>query len=112
MNNQHGWRCRLRLGGLIGAIQPIQPADMMGVSLPKIEGAASCAMVARQMASAAGFSHVILYATNDGQRIYKSDGNWFCGHVRRASSPISTRMTARQARLTCWTWRAGCRWRR
>ena len=38
---------------------------------------ASCAMVARQMASAAGFSHVVLYATNDGQRIYASDGNWF-----------------------------------
>ena len=77
-DEQSAWAAmQTRLGGLIGAIQPIQPSDMMGVSLPKIEGAASCAMVARQMASAAGFNHVILYATNDGQRIYTSDGNWF-----------------------------------
>ncbi len=34
-------------------------------------------MVARQMASAAGFDQVILYATHDGQRVYKSEGNWF-----------------------------------
>ena len=45
--------------------------------LPKIEGAANCAMVARQMASAAGFNHVILYATHDGQTAYSSDGSWF-----------------------------------
>jgi hypothetical protein len=33
--------------------------------------------MARQMAAAAGFNHVILYATNDGQRYYESDGGWF-----------------------------------
>jgi hypothetical protein len=34
-------------------------------------------MVARRMAAAAGFDQVILYATNDGQKTYKSDGSWF-----------------------------------
>ncbi|MBP9235381.1 MAG: hypothetical protein KBF30_11950 [Hyphomonadaceae bacterium] len=77
-DEQSTWQAmQTRLGGLIDAIQPLQPANMMGVSAPKIDGAASCAMVARQMAVAAGFDYVILYATNDGQRIYKSEGNWF-----------------------------------
>ncbi len=67
---------QVRLGGLIDALQPIQPGDMMSTA-PKIEGAASCALAARQIASNAGFSHVILYATNDGQRTYPSDGGWF-----------------------------------
>lgn len=66
-----------RLGGLVEVLQPIQPRDMLGVSAPQVDGAASSALVARQMAAAAGFNHVILYATNDGQRAYQSDGSWF-----------------------------------
>lgn len=66
-----------RLGGLVEALQPIQPRDMLNLAPPQVEGAASCAMVARQMAAAAGFNNVIIYATNDGQRTYKSDGSWF-----------------------------------
>lgn len=77
-DEQSAWQgMQRRLGGLIDVIQPLQPANMMGMSTPKIDDAASCAMVARQMAVAAGFNQVILYATNDGQRVYKSEGNWF-----------------------------------
>ena len=66
-----------RLGGLVEAMQPIQPRDMQDVSAPQADGAAGFAQAARQMAAAAGFNHVILYATNDGQRVYPSDGSWF-----------------------------------
>lgn len=65
-----------RLGALVEAIQPIQPRDMLGRSAPQTDGAASAATAARQMAAAAGFNHVILYTTDDGQRAYKSDGTW------------------------------------
>ena len=77
-DEQQAWtQLQTRLGGLIETIQPMQPDDMFGAKAPQVEGGASCAMVARQMASAAGFDQVILYATNDGQRTYKSDGSWF-----------------------------------
>lgn len=66
-----------RLGGLVEAIHPIQPRDMADGAPPQFDGTASFTLMARQMAAAAGFNHVILYATNDGQRIYKSDGGWF-----------------------------------
>jgi hypothetical protein len=68
---------QLRVGGLVERMTPIQPSDMLGDNLPVIEGGASCAMVARQAASRWGFSHVILYATHDGQQPYKSDGAWW-----------------------------------
>ena len=77
-DEQSAWQTmQMRLGGLIDAIQPMQPADMLGGSTPQVEGGANCAMVARQMAARAGFNYVILYATEDGQRTYKSDGSWF-----------------------------------
>lgn len=77
-DEQSAWTAmQMRLGGLIDAIQPIQPSDMIGTAAPQVEGGPNCAMVARQMAGAAGFSHVIVYATNDGQKTYKSDGGWF-----------------------------------
>lgn len=77
-DEQQAWvQLQTRLGGLIETIQPIQPDDMLGGAAPKVEGGANCAMVARQMASAQGFDQVILYATNDGQKTYKSDGSWF-----------------------------------
>jgi hypothetical protein len=77
-DEQSAWSgMQTRLGGLIDAIQPIQPQDMIGMAAPKIEGAANCAMVARQLASNAGFNYVILYATHDGQKHYPSDGGWF-----------------------------------
>lgn len=77
-DEQQAWtQLQTRLGGLIETIQPIQPDDMLGQRAPQVEDGASCAMVARQMASAQGFESVILYATNDGQKSYKSDGSWF-----------------------------------
>jgi hypothetical protein len=77
-DEQLAWtQLQTRLGGLIETIQPMQPDDMFGAKPPQVEGGANCAMVARQMASAAGFDQVILYATHDGQRTYKSDGGWF-----------------------------------
>ena len=66
-----------RQSGLIEALAPLQPSTMLGGGLPKIDGAASCALVARQMASAAGFSQVILYSTFDGQRKRGPYDNWF-----------------------------------
>jgi hypothetical protein len=65
-----------RLGALIEEIEPIQPGDMLGAKTPELDGGASCAMVARQIATNAGFSHVILYATHDGKRPQKSYHNW------------------------------------
>lgn len=67
----------LRLGGLVDALAPLQPGDMLGGGLPAIEGAASCALVARQMAATSGYDHVILYATHDGQRSRPAYDNWF-----------------------------------
>lgn len=77
-DEQSAWAAmQMRLGGLIGAIQPIQPSDMIGGGMPEVRGGPNCAMAARQMAARAGFNHVILYATQDGQHRYESDGNWF-----------------------------------
>ena len=65
-----------RLGGLIDEIEPIQPKDMMGAKTPELDGGASCAMVARQIALNAGLSHVILYAAHDGKRAERSTHQW------------------------------------
>jgi hypothetical protein len=65
-----------RLGGLIDEIAPIQPRDMLGVRTPELDGGASCALVARQIAQTQGLSHVILYATDDGKRPEKSEHKW------------------------------------
>lgn len=75
---QQPWtRMATRLGGLIDSLAPLQPADMLGGGLPKVEGAASCALIARQMAANAGYDHVILYATHDGQHPPQRYDNWF-----------------------------------
>jgi hypothetical protein len=66
-----------RMGGLIETLTPLQPTNMLGGGLPKIDGAASCALVARQVASSAGFAQVILYSTLDGQRRRETYSNWF-----------------------------------
>jgi hypothetical protein len=42
-----------------------------------VDGAASCALVARQIAGNAGFAQVILYSTFDGQRKRETHDNWF-----------------------------------
>jgi hypothetical protein len=41
---------------------------MLGQTAPELDGGASCALAARNLAAEAGFSHVILYATHDGQK--------------------------------------------
>lgn len=66
----------MRLGGLIDTLAPLQPANMLGGGLPKVDGAASCALVARQMAGNAGYAQVILYSTFDGQRKRETYDNW------------------------------------
>lgn len=74
---QEAWeQLRTRTGGLIEQIEPIQPGDMLGANAPVLDGGASCALVARQMGADAGYSHVILYATQDGRRLPKDDDNW------------------------------------
>ena len=75
---QEAWTMlQTRIGGLIETIEPIQPVNMLGAGAPDVDGGASCALVARQIASNAGFSHVILYATQDGRRTYELGKNWF-----------------------------------
>jgi len=75
---QQAWtKLQMRIGGLIESIEPIQPSNMLGAKMPDVDGGASCALVARQMAANAGFSHVILYATQDGRKIYEHQDNWF-----------------------------------
>ncbi len=65
------------MSGLIQRMAPIQPSDMLGANLVHVEGGPNCAMVARQAAARWGFSHVVLYATHDGQNHYASDGYWW-----------------------------------
>lgn len=66
-----------RLGGLADLLAPMQPGDMLGGGLPKIDGGANCALVARQVAMKAGYNQVILYATHDGQQTYAPPEGWF-----------------------------------
>jgi hypothetical protein len=74
---QQAWdSLRTRTGGLIDLIDPIQPGDMLGANAPVLDGGASCALVARQMAAGAGYTHVILYATQDGRRVPEDRDNW------------------------------------
>lgn len=62
------WRAlQTRTGALIEELLPLQPADMLGVRAPELDGGASCALVARRMAMDAGFDFVVLYATHDGK---------------------------------------------
>ncbi len=76
-DEQEAWTMmQTRLGGLIDSIEPIQPVDMLGQRAPEVDGGASCALVARRLASDGGFSHVILYATDDGQKTYPHGGSW------------------------------------
>ncbi len=77
-DDQAAWTAlQTRLGGLIDEIEPIQPADMFGARAPDVDGGASCAMVARQIAANSGFSHVVLYATSDGRRDYPATDAWY-----------------------------------
>jgi len=77
-DEQDTWQAMaVRLGGLIETLMPLQPTNMLGGGLPKVDGAASCALVARQMATAAGYSQVILYSTMDGQKKRETYDNWF-----------------------------------
>jgi hypothetical protein len=77
-DEQESWtRMATRLGGLISALTPLQPAGMLGGGLQKIEGGANCSLVARQMAEDAGCNQVILYATMDGQPPRVTSDNWF-----------------------------------
>lgn len=74
---QAAWgQLQTRTGGLIDSIEPIQPSDMLGAKAPELDGGASCALVARRIGAAAGYSHVILYATQDGRKSYDHDGGW------------------------------------
>ena len=77
-DEQEAWtRMATRLGGLISALTPLQPAGTLGGGLPKVEGGANCALVARQMAEDAGYNQLILYATMDGQPPRVTADNWF-----------------------------------
>jgi hypothetical protein len=77
-DEQEAWtRMATRLGGLISALTPLQPAGILGGGLPKIEGNANCVLVARQMAQDAGYNQMILYSTLDGQPPRGSHDNWF-----------------------------------
>jgi hypothetical protein len=84
---QQAWaRLQTRVGGLIDRLEPMQPSDMLGASAPVLDGGASCALVARQMATDAGYSHVILYATQDGRRLHEYDDNWVSNAFKKFDS--------------------------
>ena len=75
---QEAWtRLQTRIGGLVDTIEPVQLSNMLGTKAPDVDGGASCALVARKLAADAGLSHVILYATQDGRKVYKHYDNWF-----------------------------------
>lgn len=77
-DEQLAWsRLQTRLGELIAELEPMQPETMLGRKAPIMEAGPSCAMLARKMAVDAGFGHVIVYATHDGQRTGAPDGDWF-----------------------------------
>lgn len=78
-----------RTGRLIEALEPQQPTSILSPKAPEIDGGASCALAARTMAAEAGFSHVILYAIDDGHEPKKKTG-WIQGcfaSLRGAFSP-------------------------
>lgn len=81
-------KLQMQLGGLVERMTPVQPADMLGQNLPVVEGGAGCAMVARQAAARWGFSHVILYATHDGQAPQRQSGPWWDDLFAAMSSPF------------------------
>ena len=85
----HWSQLQLRLGGLVERMTPVQPSDMLGQNLAVIDGGANCAMVARQAAARWDFSHVILYATHDGQRPRQSDGAWWNDVFIAMSGPFT-----------------------
>jgi hypothetical protein len=75
---QQAWtELQIRVGGLIDTIEPIQLSSMLGTKAPEVDGGASCALIARKLAVEAGYSHVILYATQDGRKIDEHDDSWF-----------------------------------
>ena len=77
LEEQTAWSAlQTRLGGLIDQIEPIQPTGLLGAQAPELDGGASCALAARKLAADRGCSHVILYATADGKRLYKHGGSW------------------------------------
>lgn len=85
----HWLQLQLRLGGLVERMTPVQPSDMLGQNLNAVEGGPNCALVARQAAARWGFSHVILYATHDGQRPRQSDGAWWNDLFTAMSGPFT-----------------------
>jgi hypothetical protein len=88
-DEQTAWSAlRTRLGGLVDDIQPIQPTGLLGAAAPDIDGGASCALAARRLAADRGFSHVILYATDDGKRTYKHHGGWIASGFATLRSNI------------------------
>lgn len=75
---QQAWtELQTRIGGLIDTIEPLPLKTMLGAQAPDIDGGASSALIARKLAADAGYSHVILYATHDGRRVYEHDDSWF-----------------------------------
>lgn len=86
---QYWTRMAMRLGGLIDVVAPMQPSDMLGGGLPQVSEGASCAMAARRMAANAGYGHVILYATHDGQRVQQTYDNWFSETFVRMTENLS-----------------------
>lgn len=76
-DEQEAWSTlQTRLGGLIDAIEPIQPGSLLGATAPEVDGGASCALAGRKLAADMGFDYVILYATQDGRKTYASGGGW------------------------------------
>lgn len=66
-----------RLGGLVNEMMALQPAALLGARQPELDGGASCVLIARAQAAEAGMPQVIVYATEEKERVYPSKDNWF-----------------------------------
>lgn len=85
------WRAmRTRLGGLSAEPEPLQPYPLIGDQAPEVDGGATAAMAARDMARRAGFDLVLLYAIDDGKRGWVGKRGWLSkifAAVRTAAEP-------------------------
>lgn len=89
-DDQRVWSAlQTRTGGLIDRIAPIQPTGLLGAHPPELDGGASCALAARQLAANEGFSHVVLYATTGGRPASSQGGDWLTRGLATLRSTIA-----------------------
>ncbi len=79
----------VRLGGLIGRLEPVQLYTMLTSNPPRLDNDAGNILFARQMASDLRLDHILLYASSDGRREYPAYDNWASKAFNGARSRLS-----------------------